>query len=462
MNQSGLKAYNSAKNIALSGIILIIISAFFDLNHFPFNYFVSSVEPLSLVNIVELCNSYSSIFFILFLLSRPAKKSIFFVLGFAIISSVLSLFGGANTVLYKFKIDCIGDNLTTFITLATIPAVILLLLRTFTLIKSSQNSIYEKNLTNLLILVFLLIGIPSSALEFGISVQPTVMDFIALHWDIASHLNITPELYRIVNAVPGLPNLVSLAYAYTPVWFLMVAAVQLGGFPKQTASGAKTWVVLSACALLAYHFFPMTGPQYIFGTDHYIKMLGDYSQFPLRPVFSGQAARNGMPSMHFGWMLASTILWWRTGSAWWSRALFIIATLLTATATIYLGEHYVIDLIVAVPFTLAAIALCTDNVSWSRAERKWTVIGGFLTWFVWIIVLRQLVPFAEQHPWFCWLMNGCTAVVVFFQSVAMKRFTPLAKLPADDATADSRTNTPFFSTNERKSAPCFLRQALLH
>lgn len=72
------------------------------------------------------------------------------------------------------------------------------------------------------------------------------------------------------------------------------------------------------------------------------------------PVWVGTptAPHNCLPSLHFTWALLA----WYYSPRWlrWPSALLVI---LTGFATIGLGEHYLIDLIAAVPFTVAVVAI---------------------------------------------------------------------------------------------------------
>jgi len=53
---------------------------------------------------------------------------------------------------------------------------------------------------------------------------------------------------------------------------------------------------------------------------------------------------------HMAWVL---LVWWNfTGLARWIRAIALVFVVLTATATLGTGEHYVIDMVVAFPFSL--------------------------------------------------------------------------------------------------------------
>jgi len=83
-----------------------------------------------------------------------------------------------------------------------------------------------------------------------------------------------------------------------------------------------------------------------------------YAMFPaVGPAHVGDihAARNCMPSIHLTWAL----LFWFYAPRWlrWPLAAFV---LLTAVATLGLGEHYALDLIAAVPFTALIIKVIND------------------------------------------------------------------------------------------------------
>jgi hypothetical protein len=91
-----------------------------------------------------------------------------------------------------------------------------------------------------------------------------------------------------------------------------------------------------------------------------------------------------MPSVHLAWALLAAIEARRLGLIW--RTIFAAFTVLTAFATIALGEHYVIDLIVAIPFTFAVhAAFDSDRVS-LMSRRSVVSIGtaGTLCWFAFL------------------------------------------------------------------------------
>ena len=79
-----------------------------------------------------------------------------------------------------------------------------------------------------------------------------------------------------------------------------------------------------------------------------------FLMFPaVGPIWVGTASpRNSVPSLHFAWAL---IAWWYS-PRWLRWPLFVFA-MLTGAATLVLGEHYLIDLVVALPFTATVCVL---------------------------------------------------------------------------------------------------------
>lgn len=86
-----------------------------------------------------------------------------------------------------------------------------------------------------------------------------------------------------------------------------------------------------------------------------------HSDFPYRtpaasviPVRMPMSARNCMPSMHTAWILC--LMWCAPPLGRWFKALVWAFAGLTLLYALSAGGHYLVDLIVAVPFTLAVRA----------------------------------------------------------------------------------------------------------
>jgi len=128
--------------------------------------------------------------------------------------------------------------------------------------------------------------------------------------------------------------------AHKPVlWLLFIAyyyALPFGlcvvlAFADDARGMLRACVLAAILALPCYLLWPAVGPVWV-GT--------------------ALAPRNCMPSLHVTWAL---LAWWYAPR--WLRWPSAVLVALTGLATIGLGEHYLIDLVVAVPFTAAVVVI---------------------------------------------------------------------------------------------------------
>jgi len=155
-----------------------------------------------------------------------------------------------------------------------------------------------------------------------------------------------------------------------------------------------------------YWLYPAAGPMYAYA-----------GAFPWNPpakwailahaVAPFDAARNAMPSLHFGAML---ILMWNS-RAWprWGRLVALCFTLAIAFSTIALGEHYLIDLVVAFPFILGMQAAWSAAVPLRTPCRWQALAAGFGTTGLWFLALRWAIPLFLSSPVLAWT---CVATTV--------------------------------------------------
>jgi hypothetical protein len=111
--------------------------------------------------------------------------------------------------------------------------------------------------------------------------------------------------------------------------------------------------------------------------------------------------RNTMPSLHAAWIY---LVFWYARSL--SRVEKIVAGVLvffTLCATLGIGEHYIIDLVVAVPYTVFIIALVNLIVSRGRSVFLVPLSVGLLSTLAWFAALRFAPGFFWLSPLIPWL-----------------------------------------------------------
>lgn len=182
-----------------------------------------------------------------------------------------------------------------------------------------------------------------------------------------------PLLFRVCAIVYGsLPLAVSLLYAYQrsgsrPLGIRVLPAFLGGG----------------VAVYLLYNILPAAGPYYVFGSafPHHLPPAPG-----LHLVRLGDVARNAIPSMHIG--CALLIFWNCRRISGWLYAVSAIYLALTALATVGLGEHYMVDLVAAVPYALALQAACAPGALRRRPEWRLSMAGGAMLTIFWIVACR--------------------------------------------------------------------------
>jgi len=159
-----------------------------------------------------------------------------------------------------------------------------------------------------------------------VEVTPHTLDSQLLRFD----RGVSPAIYHWVGAHPACRALLFFVYCGLP----LAAAIVLAAGPRRLVCGTSL-LLAGLLAPVCYFLFPATGPAYI-GLNN--------------------APRNCIPSLHMTWafllvLYARPIL----------RIPITVFAILTAVATLGLGEHYVLDLILAIPYTGVILLLQHAN-----------------------------------------------------------------------------------------------------
>lgn len=165
--------------------------------------------------------------------------------------------------------------------------------------------------------MFVILG---AAVNSGIAhLTPHLYDSVLLRLDFG----VSSTLYHWALEHPSRFILVDNIYCALPLEAAIVIA-----YTTRQARTHLLWAVCLAALLVipCYFLMPAVGAAHI--------------HQPFAP-------RNCMPSLHFTW---AALLWLNTQPVWLRRCAFGFM-LLTAFATLASGEHYVLDLAAAVPYT---------------------------------------------------------------------------------------------------------------
>jgi predicted membrane-bound spermidine synthase len=278
----------------------------------------------------------------------------------------------------------------------------------------------------------------SAYLHLTEALHPVTFDLGAYQFDAMLGFQPSATLALIAQNVPWLLALLGTAYHFQPYGISMLYAMQRVA-PRPPPFSIIAFQAVSALlsALLLYHLYPVAGPAYAFGAAFPAALPAGPELDAIRSLVT-RGARNGVPSMHFAWALA---LWLssRALGVPWVRALFAAWLGLTVLSTLALGEHYLVDLVVAVPLVIGVVALCALDLPWrgSRARAVWVGMGLTLAW---IALLRFGAGILAAAPLLAWpavigtVVASVTVYSRFERLTAGAESAPASPAAAIDAT----------------------------
>jgi PAP2 superfamily protein len=182
---------------------------------------------------------------------------------------------------------------------------------------------------------------------------------------------------------------------------------------KKAKAVFLAFLVSGPVGILFYNLFPALGPLYLFGGN-----------FPLRPLpataiqhlrlepISLYGFPNAMPSLHMTWALLA--MWYARGAAWWVRLVASVFLAFTVLSTLGTGEHYLADLVVAMPFSLMLLAAFSFSSAWADAWRIRAIVFGLAATVLWMTLLRFQPHFFWISPGIPWTLITLTVAATVF------------------------------------------------
>ena len=175
-----------------------------------------------------------------------------------------------------------------------------------------------------------------------------------------------------------------------------------------------SFVVAGVLGWAFYNLFPATGPRFVFvDFPHFALPYSDLRRLLLEPIIVSQAIpRNAMPSLHMTWVI---LIWWnlRDLSSIYARIAALLYLILTALGTLGLGEHYLVDLIVAFPFALMVQSICSELPVHSRVRYLAFAasLGLTLSW-EWMLRHADIFMVSKLLPWTAMISSVLATEVV--------------------------------------------------
>jgi PAP2 superfamily len=247
-------------------------------------------------------------------------------------------------------------------------------------------------------------------LEWTGRARPTVLDLYLYSFDASLHAQFPFALGRVFVRFPAFAYISLLVYLGLPVAIGLTYAGCLMRDREKAISAFAAFILTGPLGVVFYNIFPALGPVHLFRGD-----------FPWHPLTYKQAShlflepvalagpRNAMPSLHAAWIFL--VFWYARYLSRLEKTVAGIFVFFTLCATLGTGEHYFVDLIVAVPFTLLVLALAEFLSGHLRTALVWPGVTGLGMTLAWFLVLRSYPEIFWGSPLVPW--GACLASLTF-------------------------------------------------
>jgi hypothetical protein len=206
----------------------------------------------------------------------------------------------------------------------------------------------------------------------------------------------------------GLFPFISAVYESLILCIGLCYATQIGA--KQKAGRVFSVLLLPIIiGPLAYRLLPACGPVWLLGSPCYTgEILATCANIPFSDLaqvrLDGAWPRNAMPSMHLAWAL---LIWWTSREMKFGRWMSLAFVCGTALATLGGGEHYLVDLVAAFPFSLGVWSLCMGDVPLHHPRRMLPLAGSCAVVLGWIGLIRYAPRLFWISPILTWIASAC-------------------------------------------------------
>jgi hypothetical protein len=218
---------------------------------------------------------------------------------------------------------------------------------------------------------------------------------------------------RLFAHWPLLAGICLVIYSAPPPCLMFVYAVQVKQRRYVPVDAVTALLTLGLVGYAFYAIMPVSGPKPAFG-DAFPDAPPPVDDLIGRRIPVGHFPRNGMPSLHLGSVLLA--YWQARPYGPWARGAAAIVVFGTLLATLGLGEHYLVDLVVGLPFALAVQAALIPGLPELRARRNAAFLGAAGLVAGWYALLLHATHLLLHFPALTWGATiGTVAVALFLE-----------------------------------------------
>jgi hypothetical protein len=313
-------------------------------------------------------------------------------------------------------------------------ALLLLGLRALWSERESRENALALLVPALILVLFILAS--ANALRLSSGLNPRTYD--AWLYVCDGSLGFQPSFWmgKIMYHSIVLTRITLLTYLSLPFAMGIVCAWRIPLAARRISWHMLTVLLLAGVAgWLLYNVVPATGPLYAFARDFPWTSVPykDLSTVALEkmPIPLG-IPRNAMPSLHVGW--AVLLCWNSRGLPRTLRGALMLYLMLTVVATLGSGQHYLVDLVVSLPFALTVQALASHSLP-QKSRRIAALIAGAGLTAAWLGLVRFGLSWLLKSPAIPWMLMLATTLATLWLQCWMSKPNSIAVAPQNRSPA---------------------------
>jgi hypothetical protein len=282
-------------------------------------------------------------------------------------------------------------------------------------------------------------------LEWGERVRPMTLDLFLYSFDVSLGVQPAIVLGRMFLRFPAFALVSQLFYLALPVAIGLAFAGCVVEVPEDALPAAVAFLITGPIGACFYAIFPALGPVHILRTDFpwHALTMAQARRLLLEPI-AMPGARNAIPSLHAAWIFL--VYWYSRRLSLVERIGAAVFVFFTLCATLGTGEHYMVDLVVAVPFTLMIVVL-TQAICIKYLPVPWAAfLYGLMATLLWFALLRYGNHFFWASPMVPWMACVFTVALAWYFARGLARGLESAKstrgvAPRDAKLSEAGTNS---------------------
>ena len=238
---------------------------------------------------------------------------------------------------------------------------------------------------------------------------PKVLDLYLCSFDASLGFQPSFAMGVLLGKLSVFARVIGFFYMNVTLILVIVFAEQLLRDVRKAVPVFLAFFLSNPIGTLFYTLFPALGPLYLFQDNFPLRPLpaSVIQHMHLEPIVL-PGLRNAMPSLHMTWAILG--LWFAWGTPRWVRVAAWAFVVFTIMGTLGIGEHYLIDLVVALPFSLMIFAAFFTLSGWKDSWRIRAIAFGFGATILWMMVLRFQTNLFWVSPAIPWALMILTLV----------------------------------------------------